>query len=286
MPTISTMLVHVDETRHCPARLALAGAMARKLEATLVGLFVPPPATMPLALPGEVNPGWTEALARQRRSAQARAEDHFAALKHQVPDAIWRIEEADGLGHVAPILVREGRRADLIVVGQSDADATSFEGPGTVAQDVMMAAGRPVLIVPYAGRFEGVGRRPLIAWTEGREAARALYDALPLLRDAEKVQLLEIGPAWASEEEIGRRREGLASMRRYLEAHGLPSGAEYLPGMRDVGDASLILSRAADHGADLLVMGGYGHSRLQELVLGGVTRSILSSMTVPVLMSH
>ncbi len=286
MPTISTMLVHVDESRHCPARLALATAMARRLEANLVGLFVAPPATMPLALPGEVSPGWIDALARHRQSARARAEEHFAAVSRQMPDAIWRVEEADGLGRVAPVLVREGRRADLVIVGQSDADAASLEGPGTVAQDVMMSAGRPVLIVPYAGRFDGVGRRPLIAWSEGREAARALYDALPLIRDAEKVMVLEIGPTWAGEEEIARRRDGLAGIRRYLEGHGLPAASEYLPGVGDMGDASLILSRAADHGADLLVMGGYGHSRLQELVLGGVTRSILSSMTLPVLMSH
>ncbi len=286
MPAISTILVHVDETRHCPARLALAGAVARRLEANLVGLFVAPPATMPLALPGEVSPGWIESLARQRRSALARAEEHFAALRRQMPDAVWRIAEADGLGHVAPVLVREGRRADLVIVGQSDADATSLEGPGTVAQDVMMSAGRPVLIVPYAGHFTDVGRRPLIAWTEGREAARALYDALPLLRHAETVHLLEIGPFGAADEEVARRRDGLASLRRYIEAHGLRASSEYLPGARDIGDASLILSRAADHGADLLVMGGYGHSRLQELVLGGVTRSILTSMTVPVLMSH
>ncbi len=286
MPTISTLLVHVDETGHCPARLALAAAMARRLEANLVGLFVAPPATMPLALPGEVSPAWTDALARHRQSAQARAEEHFTAIRRQMPDAIWRVAEADGLGRVAPVLVREGRRADLVIVGQSDADSGSPQGPGTVAPDVMLSAGRPVLIVPYAGRFDGVGRRPLIAWREGREAARALYDALSLMRDAEKVMVLEIGPTWAGEEEIARRRDGLAGIRRYLEGHGLPAASEYLPGVGHMGDASLILSRAADYGADLLVMGGYGHSRLQELVLGGVTRSILSSMTLPVLMSH
>ncbi|MGQ3030599.1 MAG: universal stress protein [Ferrovibrionaceae bacterium] len=286
MPMISTILVHVDETRHCPARLALAGTLSRRLEADLVGVFVAPPATMPLALPGEVDPGWNDRLSRHRRTIQQQAEEHFAALKQQVPDAVWRVEEADGLGRPGPVLVAQGRRADLIVVGQTETDGALPQGPGLLAQEVMMSAGRPVLIVPQAGRFTDVGRRPLIAWTESREASRALYDALPLLRDAEKVHLLEIGPARAAEEEIARHRDGLATLRRYIEAHGLATASEYLPGVPGIGDASLILSRAADVGADMLVMGGYGHSRLQEMVLGGVTRSILSSMTLPVLISH
>lgn len=283
---IATILVHVDETRHSPVRLALAGAVARRLEADLVGIFVAPPATMPLALPGEVDPAWDDRLGRHRLATQRQAEEYFAVLKHQLPDAVWQVEDADGLGRAGPVLVREGRRADLVVVGQADTDSIMPEGPGMLAQEVLMSVGRPVLIVPQAGRFGDIGRCPLIAWTESREAARALRDALPLLRDAEKVHLLEIGPPRAAEEEIARRRDGLASLRRYLEAHGLPAASEYLPGASDIGDASLILSRAADLGADLLVMGGYGHSRLQELVLGGVTRSILSSMTLPVLMSH
>lgn len=286
MPAISTIMVHVDENRQCRDRLALAIAVARRCDATLVGLHVAPPATMPLALPGEISPRWNEALARHRQSVVARAEEHFAFLRQEMPDTVWRIVEADGLGNVAPALVHEGRRADLLIVGQSDSGAAAPEGPGTVAQDIVMSVGRPTLVVPYAGRHAAVGRRPLIAWTEGRESARALYDALPLMRQAEQVHLLEVGLPRASTGEVARRRAGLASIGRYLEAHGLTVSIEFQPGLSDIEPAPLILSRAADHGADLIVMGAYGHSRLQELVLGGVTRSMLSSMTVPVLMAH
>lgn len=286
MPTIATILVHVDETRHCPARLDLAATIARRFDADLVGLFVPPPQTMPFALPGDVAPTWTAQLARHRQSVQARAEEHFAALKRDYPRASWCFGEAGGLGNVASALVRAGYRADLIVIGQSNADTACPEGPGMAAQDVMMAVGKPVLIVPHRGRFTDVGRRPLIAWTESREAGRALHDALPLLRDADKVRLFELGQAGAPPAQVAWRKAGLETMRRYVEAHGLPAVIEYEPATPLMSEASLILSRAENHAADLLVMGGYGHGRLQELMRGGMTRSILSSMTLPVLMSH
>lgn len=286
MPAISTIIVHIDESRHCQDRLMLAAAVARRCEATLVGLHVAPPASMPLALPGEVSPRWNDAMAKHRQSVLARAEEHFVALQRQMPDAVWQVAEADGLGNIAPVIVHAGRRADLVIVGQNDSGAAAPEGPGAVAQDIVMSVGRPTLVVPHAGRYADIGRRPLIAWTESRESARALYDALPLMRHAEKVQLLEVGAPRASTEEVARQRAGLASVARYLEAHGLTVAVEFQPGLSDIGPAELILSRAADHGADLLVMGAYGHSRLQELVLGGATRSILSSMTLPVLMTH
>jgi nucleotide-binding universal stress UspA family protein len=136
--------------------------------------------------------------------------------------------------------------------------------------------------VPYAGRFATAGQRVLIAWDAGREAARAVSDALPLLKRADTVEVAVFDP------ERGRREHGEqpgADVALYLTRHGVKvsvarqSGANFVVGAQ-------ILSRAADTGADLVVMGAYGHSRVRELVLGGVTRIMLESMTVPVLMSH
>jgi nucleotide-binding universal stress UspA family protein len=139
-----------------------------------------------------------------------------------------------------------------------------------------------VLFHPYAGDFPTVGKRVLIAWDAGREAARAASDALPLLRRADAVEVAVFDPQRA------RRNHGAqpgADIALFLARHGVKvsvhtqSGAGY-----DVG--AQILSRAADTSADLIVMGAYGHARVRELVLGGVTRTVLEAMTVPVLMSH
>jgi nucleotide-binding universal stress UspA family protein len=147
---------------------------------------------------------------------------------------------------------------------------------------VALAAGRPVLAIPYAGRFEAVGRRVLIGWDASREATRAVADAMPLLAAAETVSVLSIDP-----------REGPsahgpvpgADISPHLARHGVNATVERTVSA-GVPAGDLLLSRAADLGADLLVVGAYGHSRARELLLGGVTRTLLQSMTLPVLMSH
>jgi nucleotide-binding universal stress UspA family protein len=167
-----------------------------------------------------------------------------------------------------------------VVAGQpTDQDTGDLRG---LADELALSAGRPVLFVPYAGRFPSLGKRVLVAWDTGREAARAVSDALPLLQRAESVEVTAFDP------ERGRRGHGQepgADVGLYLARHGIKVQAARQSGAGfEVG--AQILSRAADQGADLIVMGAYGHSRMRELVLGGVTRTILESMTVPVLMSH
>ena len=150
------------------------------------------------------------------------------------------------------------------------------------ANEVLLACGRPVLFVPYAGRFAQVGKRVLIAWNASREAARAVGDALPLLARADTVDVVAFDPdSTASDHgEVPGADIGL-----FLARHGVKVSVARQSGTGiDVG--AQILSRAADNGSDLIVMGGYGHARLREFVLGGATRTLLESMTVLVLMSH
>jgi nucleotide-binding universal stress UspA family protein len=149
-------------------------------------------------------------------------------------------------------------------------------------EQVALASGRPVLIVPYAGHFDNVGRRVLIAWNATREAARAVSDAMPLLTSAELVTVLTIDPR---EGPHGHGELPGADIALHLARHGVKAQIERTvsAGM-PVGE--VLLSRVADLGADLIVMGAYGHSRAREVLLGGATRSVLRSMTVPVLMSH
>jgi nucleotide-binding universal stress UspA family protein len=146
----------------------------------------------------------------------------------------------------------------------------------------LIDSGRPVLAIPYAGNFESIGQRVLVGWNASREASRAVHDALPLLAKAESTCVFLANPKRglaAHGEEPG------ADIARHLARHGLKVEVAKTVA-DDVADSALLLNHASDMGADLLVMGAYGHSRLREFILGGVTRSLLREMTVPVLLSH
>jgi nucleotide-binding universal stress UspA family protein len=154
--------------------------------------------------------------------------------------------------------------------------------PEWFSHELVMSAGRPVLFVPYAGHFEHVGERVFVPWNASREAARAVWDGLPFLAAAQESEVVTFDP-----EKLGLGVSDLPDpdIGADLARHGARVTVSSSPsGGVDVG--SLILSRAADMAADLIVMGAYGHSRLREVVLGGATRKMLESMTVPTLMSH
>jgi nucleotide-binding universal stress UspA family protein len=177
----------------------------------------------------------------------------------------------------------EARLADLTVVGQRNPDdAESFVAEQFV-ENLVLSAGRPVLILPYAIEFASVGENILLAWDGSREATRALHDALPFLARAKQVVVLTVNALAA--EPPASRIPG-SDIANVIARHGANVVTEQMEGVRDVPIGEMLLSRAADFGTDLIVMGGYGHSRWRELVLGGATRSILKAMTVPVLMSH
>jgi nucleotide-binding universal stress UspA family protein len=177
-------------------------------------------------------------------------------------------------------LVLQARYADLVVLGQTDPDTSGLSILRQLPEHLALHGGRPVLVVPFAGTFTHLDRHALVAWDGSRAATRAVTDALPLLRRSARVTLAVFNPDHTRGEEPG------ADIALYLARHGVR--VEVLrqttaPGV-DVGNA--LLSLAADTGADLLVMGAYGHQRWREIVLGGVTRRVLQTMTLPVLMSH
>ena len=178
----------------------------------------------------------------------------------------------------AATLIELAKSVDLTIVGQR---ATSNGASRFRPEDIVVAVGRPVLIVPYAGAFETVGKRILIAWDGTREATRALHDALPLFTDPEATVVF-VG---SHERDLEQHRAGLHRVVHHLHHHGVAARPEEtLRGGLAVSD--ILLSRAADLGADLIVSGGYHHSQLREALLGGVSRELLEHMTVPVLMSH
>ena len=149
---------------------------------------------------------------------------------------------------------------------------------------MVLASGRPVLVVPYVGTYPRVGDRVMIAWDASREAARAVADALPLLQAAQQVITLSANPDSGGRSDRHGDLPG-ADIARHLARHGVRVEAQRLSA-KEISIADMLLNRIADEGIDLLVMGAYGHARVREIWLGGVTRRLMQHMTVPVFISH
>lgn len=278
--TYKTLLVHCDADRRAAVRLELAAEMAAQWSAHLVGLH----ARQPVRLPGYVLAELGEDLiAQHRRASERQAESVRQAFDQVVRRAgltgsEWRSYEGDLLD----VLTLSARYADLAILGQHDPDDDGSTIPSYFAELAAVQAGRPVMVVPYAGRFDKRIRRVVIAWNASRESTRAVTDAMPFLRNAEKVTVLVINPKQGAG---GHGEVPGADLALWLARHGVKAEATVDPGVTiDIG--SYLLSRSADLQADLIVMGAYGHARMREIVFGGVTRTIMTEMTVPVLLSH
>ena len=284
---LKDILVHLDEGPRSATRLKVAVDLARRHGAHLTGIFVIDipgsdlfyGAGMPYAGGGGMN----DMVASLRAEASARseaAEQTFRdALRLQGLQGEWRAVEGDTVA----VLALHARYADLTVVGQPN-DEDSFKGPSAdaVLVNVMMSSGRPVLAVPYAGAFERVGERVLVAWNASRESTRAVNDALPLLAGATMVTVLAVNPKHGI---AGHGDVPAADIVLHLARHGVKAEAAHTIA-KDISEGDALLSYAADLGVDLIVCGGYGHSRAREMVFGGVTRTLLQEMTVPMLLSH
>ncbi|MEI7609885.1 MAG: universal stress protein [Rhodospirillaceae bacterium] len=277
---LKDILVIVDDTAAAGARIEVAAALAEDHDAHLTGLYVRPA----VALPGAIETYFTDEMRDAYRDEQE-ARVALAAFGFEdrlrragrLGHADWRVVDGDP-GEEAAL---HGRSADLVVVGQRE---PGVDGDATlVAPDrLVFECGRPVLVVPYAGRFPRVGQRVLVGWNGSREAARAIGDALPLLERAHAVTLLAVN-AGAGPETAGPEPE--AAILRHLARHGIAAGtARFVCGHHEVGDT--LLNATSDLGSDLIVMGAYGRSRLRTLVLGSLTGFILKHMTVPVLLCH
>jgi nucleotide-binding universal stress UspA family protein len=276
------LLVVLDSEPTARGRLDLAAALAERFAAHLVGLYPLPTPQRPRELgyydPALLDPFYENLRERARAAAETVREQFEHAASLRGISAEWRLipegPEADPALHA--------RYADLTILGQLDPDRAETEMLRPRPEQVTLTSGRPILVVPYAGRFEAVGKRVVISWNSSREAARAVHDAMPLLASAEAVTVLTID---AREGPQGHGEMPGADISLHLARHGVKVQIERtVSGDLPIGE--VLLSRLADLAADLLVMGAYGHSRMRELLLGGATRSLLRSMTVPVLMSH
>ena len=275
------ILVVTDETPQCEERINVAMRLAVRHEAHVIGLMVHERAGLPhvaeLNFPAEL----VEYQRRVREETQARVRETFERLL--APSGLafeWYAVDDDPVKAVTLL----SRYADLAVIGQDDPDDRGFGLGGDLAEHVVLASGRPVFVVPYVGTYPRIGEHVLVAWDASREAARAVTDALPVLQGAERVVVLSANPDARGKR--GRHGEVPgADIARHLARHGVRVEVQRLEA-REVAVADMLLNRISDEGIDTLVMGAYGHARVRELWLGGVTRHLMRSMTVPVLASH
>lgn len=277
--TIRTVLVHLDPTAAALPRLVLARDAAARLGAELSALYAVVPSYAEMAYTIDVAPAVVDdlvAVDNERRDRVLKAFDR--EMTRPGPVAAWM--QTDDLP-TAGAFARQALYADLLVLGQHNPeDAAARTVPPDFVANVLAVSGRPAIVVPHIGWQRGIGDTVAVAWKETAEAARAVQAALPFLQRAGKVHVFAWGEAGAPR--MGGRPLDLA---QYLRAHGVEA-AWHREAAEPARLGEQLLSRAFDVGADLLVMGCYGHSRAREWVLGGASRTLLQAMTLPVLMAH
>ena len=279
--TYRSLLVFLDNEPLCLDRTRVAAQLAARLDCHLVGIAPTGTVGLPVAPEGASSLAEYAALSWQalRDRAELAAESFRAvcrALNVTSFEAV--VDEADK----APSLVRHAHCSDLTVLSQAEPGTPGHYLNQALVEQVVLYSARPTLILPYAGRIDTLGSHAMVAWDDSREAARALSDALPLLRLAKQVQVI----SWhepGGDDDMGLRPR-LDALSRWLMWQGVSADVRVETTGIDITDA--MLSRAADMSVDLIVMGAYGHSRWTERIFGGATRGLLATMTVPVLMSH
>jgi nucleotide-binding universal stress UspA family protein len=274
---IKDLLVNIAIGVEDDATLDYALALARAFDAHPAGVAFAYEAVPPAMLIDDVPPAWIEEFRKEAEEAAKAAVERLNETARRAGIAVEaRWMPASFVG-TADVFGRIARRFDLSVVRQAE------PGKNTPAPLIIEAAlfstGRPVVIVPYIQKGGVKLDRVMVCWDGGRCVARAVSDAMPFLERAKIVELVMVAEQGKSDEIPG------ADMAQHLARHGVTVEVRQIVAP-DAHPADVLLSHAADSGADFLVMGGFGHSRLREFVLGGVTRSILDTMTVPTLMSH
>jgi nucleotide-binding universal stress UspA family protein len=274
--TFKTILTYCDAGRGTAERLSVATDLAANFESDLVGLHVRPPFQPPLYFDDgfamdQLYKIYEENLVSDEKAATS-------AFRRATEGKNIAVARETRDGPVGEVVTRRARYADLVVLSQPAPDAP-LATPSDLPETVALASGRPVLVIPYIEAKRPIGRNVLLCWNASRESARAAVDALPFLEAADKVTVLAIRTNGKDED------LGVADAASWLARHGIKANVvEETADDIDVGE--LILSQAADLDADLIVMGVYGHGRVREIVPGGASRTLLKSMTVPVLIAH
>jgi nucleotide-binding universal stress UspA family protein len=275
---VKDIIVNLSVTKEGSVVGKYAVSVAAALEAHLTGVaFIYDP-VVPISGAGYIPAEVIEIQREDNETAADAAIKSFTAATDQAGISAEPLITNASLAGASDHFARMARRFDLAIVGQAEPEISSMEQ--IIGETTLFESGRPMIMVPYIQKAPFKTDNVMICWDGSRTAARAVADAIPIIRKSGRVEIVIVTNERGKEDEI----EG-ADIGQHLARHGLKVDVHRISGGNiDVADA--LLSHAADSSADLMVMGGYGHSRLREFVLGGVTRSIFESMTLPVLLSH
>ncbi len=276
-----TYVVSLNDTGNLDHMLATCAHMATRNEAHVIGVYIIPSVEV-YAVYGGI--AMADVIDDQR--------NRYLAMGKQVREKFERAMTLNSVSHewreldaisssIGREFVQQCRFADLAIIAQVRANEDCGVEPG-FAEYVVMEAGRPVLLLPRGRPFETTGNKVLMGWNGSREAARACFDALPLLPKGSEACIVWVDPQ--KQRSLAGNVPG-AELAATFARHGVNVTAEPMP-TADADAGRALLARVDDIGADLLVMGAYGHSRVREFVFGGATEHVLNNATVPVLMSH
>ena len=267
---LKNVMVHLDQDPRTSERLKLAVVLAKQHGARLVGVFGQRARAMRV---GVVTSWPTPEFAQACDESKAQ----FAQATAGLPAAEWRFINRGSHAEVLRLFIDLARHTDLVILGQHEHGKENVHDD--LAAEVIVGCGRPVLVVPYVGTFDGIGKCPLIAWNNAPEAARALNYALPLIGGCELAHVLSVS---SRKDDCESTSTEIAS---HLATHGIEVKADVFV-VEDFGIMDMVLNRASDRGADLLVMGAHGNMGFPFESRGAGTRYILQHMTLPVLMSN
>ena len=275
---VKDIIVNLSVTKEGSVVGKYAVSVAAALQAHLTGIaFIYDP-IVPISGAGYIPAEVIETQREDNETAAEAAIKSFTAAADQAGISAEPLTTSASLAGASDQFARMARRFDLAIVGQAQPEVSSMEQ--IIGETTLFESGRPMIMVPYIQKAPFKTDNVMVCWDGSRTAARAVADAIPIIHNSGRVEIVIVASERGKQDEI----EG-ADIGQHLARHGLKVDVHRISGGNiDVGDA--LLSHAADSSADLMVMGGYGHSRLREFVLGGVTRSIFESMTVPVLLSH
>jgi len=277
---LKNLLIHLDHSTGCQNRLQTAFALARDFEAEITGLFVVPDYIVPSYVEAQIS---VDLIADVTEKAIARAEETLEGYRKLADKAGVKMQARVVEGQVIPILREHSKYADLLLLGQDQPDDPDNASYG-LADALLFEGGCACLVVPHSGKLAAPGKRILLTWNASRESAHAMRAAMPLLARAETVVVLSSEPDYL-DAETARGHPHAEELMHFLKSHGIESTSG---GIDDPGLAAgeAILAQAAEMNADMIVMGAYGHARLREIILGGVTRDLLKQSPVPLLLDH
>jgi nucleotide-binding universal stress UspA family protein len=278
--TFKAMLVHLDDSPWSDGRVEVAVRLAQRFGCALAGVYLRPKAELTPSVAAVLPEQAVEQRLLESGQAQDRAKARFGERARPLgaAEAEFRAPAGDPLDAA----LAHSRCADLTIVGHAEPSDPSAFFARRLAEHVLLGSGAPMLSLPRSVPAGDLGGHPLIAWDGGREAARAVRDALPMLIRASRVTVVSATREPSGYDDVEQSQGRLVA---YLSKHGIDAQSKRVEGAGSE-LAERLLSQAADVGADLIIMGGYGHARARELVLGGATRSMLRATTVPVFMSH